>query len=82
MVNELLAANEANFAKWVQQVADGVPPVVNGEGKVIQPGRPANPGEAARLIAMFAEYAAPKLSRSEVTGDAGGPLSVVIHKLG
>lgn len=81
-MRKLLDDNAENLAKWTAQVAEGVPAVLDDAGKVIQPGRPGNPGEAVRLLNQLADFAAPRLSRSEVTGDAGGPLSVVIHKLG
>jgi hypothetical protein len=29
---------------------------------------------------MLAEYAAPKLNRSEIAGDGGGPLTVIIRE--
>jgi len=31
-------------------------------------------------LAQLAEFAAPKLNRSEVVGEGGGPLTVVIRK--
>lgn len=80
-VQALLDDNRENVAKWLAQVAEGIPPVLDAEGKVATPGRPGNPAEASRLLQGFAEYAAPKLSRSEVTGDGGGPLHITIHKL-
>ena len=37
-----------------------------------------DPGRALDLIAKLAEYAAPKLVRSEFTGDGGGPLQIQV----
>ncbi len=36
-----------------------------------------DPAKALDLIAKLAEYAAPKLARSEITGKDGGPMAVV-----
>lgn len=81
-VQRLLDDNADNVATWLRQVAQGIEPVLDSEGKVAVPGRPGDPGAALTKLTQLAEFAAPRLSRSEVTGDAGGPLSVVIHKLG
>lgn len=62
-VSRLLEANTENVALWLQQVADG-----NGD-----PSR-ADPGKALDLLAKLAEYAAPKLARTEVVGDGGGAI--------
>lgn len=81
-MRKLLDDNAENVARWVNQVAQGVPAVLDDAGKVLVPARPGNPGEAVRLLNQLADFAAPRLSRSEVTGDAGGPLNVIIHRLG
>jgi hypothetical protein len=81
-VQRLLDDNRANVAKWLAQVADGIPEVRGEDGKVVTPGRPGNPEAALGRLAALAEFAAPKLSRAEVTGDGGGPLTVVVQKLG
>jgi hypothetical protein len=41
-----------------------------------------DPGRALDLIAKLAEYAAPKLSRSEHTGDDGGPMQIQVVRFG
>jgi hypothetical protein len=61
-VQQLLERNSENVALWLQQVADG-----NGN-----PDK-ADPGKALDLIAKLAEYAAPKLSRSEVSAEVSNP---------
>ncbi len=61
-VTALLEKNAANVDLWLQQVADG-------EGEV----KP-DPAKALDLLAKLAEYAAPKLSRAEVTGEDGGAI--------
>lgn len=58
-VAALLENNAANVELWLQRVADGDP---QNEVK-------ADPGKALDLLAKLAEYAAPKLSRSEVNAD-------------
>ena len=40
-----------------------------------------DPDKALRHIAALAEYAAPKLNRTEVTGDGGGPVQVTVNRL-
>lgn len=62
-VTRLLSDNASNVALWLEQVASG-----NGD-----PDK-ADPAKALDLLAKLAEYAAPKLARTEVTGENGGPL--------
>lgn len=64
-VRNLLEGNADNIGVWLAQVA-------NGHGEV----RPA-PDKALDLLAKLAEFAAPKLSRTEVTGEDGGPVKTV-----
>jgi hypothetical protein len=59
-VTMLLSDNAANVAVWLAKVA-------NGHGDVR-----ADPARALDLMAKLAEYAAPKLNRTEVSGIAGG----------
>jgi hypothetical protein len=77
-VQQLLDDNRENVALWLKQTAEGSKSRKVG-GKLI-PGRPPNPEGAARLLANLGEFAAPRLSRAEVTGDGGGPLTVNIIK--
>ena len=39
------------------------------------------PLHAARVVQDLIEYAVPKLQRTELTGEAGGPVQVTINKL-
>jgi hypothetical protein len=79
-IQRLLEDNADNVALWLQQTAEGSKSRrVNGK---LIPGRPPNPSEAARILGNLAEFAAPRLSRAEVTGEGGGPLTVVINKSG
>lgn len=73
-VRALLDKNATNVAKWLEQVAEGVPEVVDSDGKVATKGVPASPEKALDLLAKLAEYAAPKLARTEHIGDGGGPV--------
>jgi hypothetical protein len=77
-VQALLDDNRENVALWLKQTAEGSKSRKVG-GKLV-PGRPPDPAGAARLLAQLAEFAAPKLNRSEVVGEGGGPLTVVIKK--
>jgi len=79
-VSKLLEDNAENFAIWLAQVAEGTKSRTVG-GKRI-PGRPPDPSGALARAAALAEFAAPKLSRAEVTGEGGGPLTVVINRSG
>lgn len=65
-VTALLEKNASNVDKWLLLVANG-----HGEAK------PA-PDKALDLLAKLAEYAAPKLARTENVGDGGGPINTVI----
>lgn len=78
VVQALLDDNRENVGLWLKQTAEGSRNRKVG-GKTI-PGRPPDPAGAARLLAQLAEFAAPKLNRSEVVGEGGGPLTVVIRK--
>jgi len=60
-VQALLDDNRDNVKLWLAQVAEG-----HGEAK-------PDPAKALDLLAKLAEYAAPKLNRTEVTGADGGP---------
>lgn len=71
-VTKLLEDNKDNFAKWLKQVA---------EGDAASETKP-NPGKAIDILANLAEFAAPRLARTEHTGDGGGPLSVEIVRFG
>jgi hypothetical protein len=78
VVQGILDDNRENVALWITKVAQGSKSRKVG-GKLV-PGRAPDPGGAARLLAQLAEFAAPKLNRSEVVGEGGGPLTVVIRK--
>jgi hypothetical protein len=67
-VNRLLESSTPQMVDWLQQVADGN--VADG-GK-----REPDPGKALDLLAKLAEFAAPKLSRAEVTGVDGAPVNM------
>lgn len=61
-VAKVLETNAHNVSIWLAQVAMG-----HGDVK-------ADPGKALDLLAKLAEFAAPKLARTEVTGADGGPV--------
>jgi hypothetical protein len=70
-VQKLLDDNRANVSRWLTLVAEG-----DGTDK----GAP-DPGKALDLLAKLAEFAAPKLARTELTGEGGGPVRVVASQL-
>jgi hypothetical protein len=68
-VTALLENNAQNVSIWLDRVAEG-----HGETK------PA-PDKALELLARLAEFAAPKLARTEITGSNGGPVVIAASKL-
>ena len=65
-IKALLEDNRENVAIWLSDVANGDPTV----------DRKPDPYRALDMLAKLAEYAAPKLSRTEMTGVDGGPVQV------
>jgi len=65
-VTNLLQVNTDNYCRWLTLVAEG-------DGETIKP----DPAKALDLVAKLAEYAAPKLNRTEHVGDGGGPVETV-----
>lgn len=66
-VRKLLDENSQNVGRWLTLVA---------EGDGTEAGKP-DPAKALDLLAKLAEYAAPKLARTEIAGDEEKPLGVV-----
>lgn len=66
-VRKVLEENSANVGRWLQLVA---------EGDGTERGKP-DPAKALDLVTKLAEFAAPKLSRTEHTGENGGPVRVI-----
>lgn len=69
-VRQLLEANAANVQRWLKIVA-------NGDGR--KGGLRPDPARALELLAKLAEYASPKLGRTEHTGRDGVALPSEIH---
>jgi hypothetical protein len=67
-ISALLSNNSENVEKWLKSVADGDPTV----------GIKPDPYRALDLMAKLAEYAAPKLSRTEHTGDSDKPIELKV----
>lgn len=67
-VTQLLDRNRDNLARWLALVADG-------DGADMKP----DPAKALDLVSRLAEYAYPKLARSEQTGPDGGPQELVVR---
>lgn len=65
-VSALLEGNAENVQKWLETVA-------YGDGDQVKP----DPKGALTLLAQLAEYATPKLARTEHIGDAENPLNVM-----
>lgn len=71
-VRLLLEDNREKVGIWLKQVAEGLP------AHEIKP----NPAKALDCLAGLAEYASPKLARTEHTGKDGAVLSVEIVRFG
>jgi hypothetical protein len=71
-VRQLLEDNAENVGRWLTLVAEG-------DGS--EHGKP-DPGKALDLVAKLAEFAAPKLGRTEHVGEGGGPMVVEITRFG
>jgi hypothetical protein len=63
-IRALLENNATNVEKWLKEVA---------EGDVTSDRKP-DPYKALDLMAKLAEYAAPKLARTELIGDPDAPV--------
>ena len=63
-VRNLLESNADNVGRWLALVA---------EGDGTDSGKP-DPAKALDLLAKLAEFAAPKLNRTEVAGDPDAPV--------
>lgn len=63
-VTKLLEDNSENVGRWLMIVAEG-----DGT-ESIKP----DPAKALDLLAKLAEFASPKLARTELTGEGGSPL--------
>lgn len=66
-VNALLEGNADNVSKWLTVVAEG------DLEREIKP----DPGKALDLLAKLAEFAAPKLARTEHVGDPDNPIQTI-----
>jgi len=80
IVQDLIDENADNVRVWLNQVANGVPGEYrdrpDGGGRdVVRHPIAADPARAVDLIGRLAEYVAPKLTRTEVTGPGGQPLA-------
>lgn len=69
-VTRLLSDNSDNVGLWLEQVATG------GDDP-----EKADPGKALDLLAKLAEFAAPKLGRTEFVGENGGPIAITAVQL-
>jgi hypothetical protein len=79
IVQDLIDENGDNVRLWLSRVANGQPGEVqiseDGRREIVQLAIAADPGKAIDLINKLAEYVAPKLTRTEVTGPGGQPLA-------
>jgi hypothetical protein len=71
-VTRLLDHGGPKMIEWLEAVARGN---IEDGGKT-EP----DPAKALDLISKLAEYAAPKLARTEIAGDSNAPLTVVLRR--
>lgn len=80
-VRQLLEDNRQNVSKWLTLVAEGnhsqVAEAIK-EGKEPPKEIHPDPGKALDLITKVAEYAYPKLARTELTGKDGGTPEFIV----
>jgi hypothetical protein len=77
-IAKVLGDNTDNFGKWLTEVAEGRRgKIKNGYGKVVDSWliKP-DPARAVEIAMNMAEYHIPKLARTELTGDGGGPIII------
>lgn len=75
----LIELNIPKFERWLTAVAEGeTAKIKDDKGKVIKEViiRKADPAKALELMHNLAEYNIPKLARTELTGQNGGPVIV------
>lgn len=68
VITDLLEHNSYRFEIWLRQVAEG-----HDHGK-------PDPAKALEIVCKLAEFAAPKLTRQEITGNDGGPQVLRIQR--
>lgn len=74
----VLSDNTENFGKWLTMVAEGKKGTYvdrRGKSKSVWLMKP-DPGRAVDIAMNMAEYHIPKLARTEMVGDGGGPIVV------
>jgi len=70
--------NAGRLQEWLDAIAEGVIEPATGD----KPARvlvPPNPVKAFELFQSVVEYHIPKLARTELTGDGGGPVQTTIN---
>jgi hypothetical protein len=76
-IAQFVDGNAHRMAGWLDDIAHGVP-------NKRKPGEylvPPNPSRAFDMMQSVIEYHVPKLARTELTGDGGGPITVTIQKV-
>jgi hypothetical protein len=69
-ISRFVDSNSAQFQKWLDAVANGIPDKKNPDKWIVQP----NPEKAFQMVQSVVEYHIPKLARQEVVGDADKPI--------
>lgn len=72
--------NAHRLQAWLDAVADGVPEMCDGKPTgdyLVKP----DPDRAFTLFQSVVEFSIPKLARTELTGDGGGPIVLQLTEL-
>lgn len=68
---------------WIRQTAEGWDVVrVLKDGSTVTLKTGADPGKAADLLLRLSEFFIPKLGRTELVGDAGSPVQIIVKRIG
>jgi hypothetical protein len=71
-IGKFVDGNAHRLQHWLDMVAEGVPDPGDITKMIVKP----DPEKAFQLFQSVVEYHVPKLARTEVTGDGGGPVIV------
>ncbi|MFA6064011.1 MAG: hypothetical protein WC736_15590 [Gallionella sp.] len=78
-IGKFVDGNAHRLQKWLDEIAEGKPPMLDARKKPIPYTAVApNPEKAAALFIQVIEYHVPKLARTEHSGDPENPVRVVL----
>ena len=72
---------EGDLERWIKETAEGFQTVHFLTDGTAIPYLEKNPGKAADILIRMAEFHFPRIARSEITGQDGGPVEFVIRDI-